>query len=300
MTGSGRILIVDDEKAFLQTTAELLRRSGYTCTCAQDANTALLLLEDESYDLLISDIKMPGNQQLELIEQVAELTRGIPVILMTAYPALESAIQAIQLPVVAYLVKPFRFRELLAEVRNALAPAKLQQLGKPERQAQQVEVIETNPLVERNQLQEYRLPQKRSPESLAQLLNNAIDSLTTLQELTTLLIQEQTGRGALDVQQEPNFETIHKTNGNAQGMNFLLSRVPAEVLNTLRHLSRREREILRLLLENHRLRTVAKTLYISPHTARNHLHAVFRKFSVHSQEELLERLASYPVIKEWL
>src|ERR1700757_5053375 len=105
MKERAHILIIDDEKEVLQTTAELLRRTGYTCTCVQDANAALPLLENESYDLLISDIKMLDNLPPELAQRWTQLAREVPVILMTAHPVLEAAIQAIQLPVVASLVK---------------------------------------------------------------------------------------------------------------------------------------------------------------------------------------------------
>src|SRR5260221_5645891 len=104
MKESEHILIIDDEKEVLQTTAELLRRTGYTCTCVQDAHAALPLLEDESYDLLISDIKMLDNLPPELAQRRTQPARGVPVILMTAHPVLEAAIQAIQFPVSPYLV----------------------------------------------------------------------------------------------------------------------------------------------------------------------------------------------------
>src|SRR5215831_4099078 len=123
MEESRHILVADDEPALLQTITELLRRKGYTCNCAPNAEAALELVERESFDLLLSDIKMPGNQHLELVKQWEQHVPGAPVILMTAYPAVESAIRAIQLPVVAYLVKPFRFQALLDEIRRALTRA---------------------------------------------------------------------------------------------------------------------------------------------------------------------------------
>lgn len=113
MAELGKILIADDEETFLHSTADLLRREGYQCACALDAKTATEKLHAEDYDLLISDIKMPGNPELELIKNLGNIIKGIPVILVTGYPSVHSAIQSIQLPVVAYLVKPLDFSELL-------------------------------------------------------------------------------------------------------------------------------------------------------------------------------------------
>jgi len=120
MVESGRILIADDEETFLQSTADLLRREGYYCDCIPDAFGASQKLSDNGYDVLIADIKMPGNAELELIEKMANIAEGVQVILVTGYPSLHSAIESIELPVKAYLVKPTDFDELLSHVRAAV------------------------------------------------------------------------------------------------------------------------------------------------------------------------------------
>ena len=113
----GRILIADDEETFRNSIADLLRRGGYQCDCAPDAIVAAELLRSAEYDLLIADIKMQGNFELEFIRALPEIAEGMPVILVTGYPSLRSAIESIQLPVAAYLVKPFEFEELLVQVQ---------------------------------------------------------------------------------------------------------------------------------------------------------------------------------------
>jgi CheY-like chemotaxis protein len=116
----GRILVADDEETFLYSTADLLRREGYQCDCALDAATAIGMLHNAHYDVLIADIKMPGNVELEFIRDLPLITEGMPVILVTGYPSLSSAIQSIQLPVVAYMVKPIEFDELLKQVQTSI------------------------------------------------------------------------------------------------------------------------------------------------------------------------------------
>jgi CheY-like chemotaxis protein len=117
----GHILIADDEDSVLLSTSELLQREGFTCQCARDAAEAARLLETETFDLLLSDIRMPGNQDLDLIRQVPKLNAGLPVILMTGYPSMPTAMQAIQLPVFAYMVKPIDFDELLQNVHRGVS-----------------------------------------------------------------------------------------------------------------------------------------------------------------------------------
>ncbi len=119
----GRILLADDEPTFLNATADFLRDEGYECDTAPDAPAAIEKLGQSQYDLLISDIKMPGNPKLELINQVQEIARGMPVILVTGYPSVESATSSVELPVAAYLLKPLDFDELLSKVETCVQRA---------------------------------------------------------------------------------------------------------------------------------------------------------------------------------
>ncbi|MBN1787086.1 MAG: response regulator [Sedimentisphaerales bacterium] len=116
----GRILIADDEQTFLEATAQLLRNEGFECDCAQDAQQALGKISKNTYNLLIADIKMPGNANLELVKELAEKCAGLSIILVTGYPSQQTAIEAINLPITAYLVKPVDFKELLDKTRPAV------------------------------------------------------------------------------------------------------------------------------------------------------------------------------------
>lgn len=120
MTSAGYILVADDDEAFLKTVRSLLEKSHYVCDAAIDAHQAAKLLASNEYDLLVSDLEMPGNQNLCLIRDVPQIAAGLPVILMTAYPTVETAIESLQLPVVAYLVKPFEKDVFLTQVQRAV------------------------------------------------------------------------------------------------------------------------------------------------------------------------------------
>jgi CheY-like chemotaxis protein len=121
----GRILIADDEPAFLETITSRLQKAGFECVSALDAETAFELLRNEEFDLLISDIRMPGNDHLEFIQKVRTLAEQIPIILVTGNPTLESAVESVRLQVVAYLIKPFSHDILIEEVTSAISMRRL-------------------------------------------------------------------------------------------------------------------------------------------------------------------------------
>jgi len=121
----GRILIADDEETFRFSTADLLRSKGYHCDCVVATEEAIDALARDRYDLLIADLLMPGNPRLELIHTLQSAGGTLPIILVTAYPTLESALEAVRLPVIAYLVKPFEFEDLLAEVERGIRWSRL-------------------------------------------------------------------------------------------------------------------------------------------------------------------------------
>ena len=123
----GRILIADDEETFLQSTADLLRQEGYECDCVPDAAAGIEKLDKNNYDLLIADIKMPGNRDLEFVQDLPRLAEGTPAIIVTGYPSRKSAIQAVGLPVIAYMVKPIDFKQLLENVNIAIEKSRFYQ-----------------------------------------------------------------------------------------------------------------------------------------------------------------------------
>lgn len=116
----GTLLLADDEEVFLRATAELLRGEGYVVDTARDAQEALARLESRPYDLLVSDIHMPGNADLRILRDTPAANRGLPVVLVTGYPSAPTAIRAIGHSVLAYLVKPVDFDELLEQVRRGV------------------------------------------------------------------------------------------------------------------------------------------------------------------------------------
>jgi two-component system response regulator AtoC len=116
-----RILVADDEPLYLQTTATLLRKAGFTCTTASNGTAALEFLSREPFDLVISDLNMPGNLKLELLREGRTKWPEVPVIVVTGAPSLPSAIESVRLGITDYLLKPVKYEDLLSAVRRAIA-----------------------------------------------------------------------------------------------------------------------------------------------------------------------------------
>ena len=120
MASAGWILIADDEETFRESTCRLLRRRGFECHSAKDAEEAIESLQRGRFDLLVADIRMPRNQDLRVIREARELDSQMPVILVTGYPSMETAIRSVEMSVVAYLTKPLDFDDLIPCVRTAV------------------------------------------------------------------------------------------------------------------------------------------------------------------------------------
>ncbi len=127
---SARILIADDEPLYLRTTAALLRKEGFHCTTAPNGSAALKALAEERFDLVLSDLNMPGNMKLELLRTGRTKWPDIPLIVVTGAPSLPTAIESVRLGITDYLLKPVKFEDLVSSVRRALAHRKQPQNGR--------------------------------------------------------------------------------------------------------------------------------------------------------------------------
>ena len=121
MTTPARILIVDDEENFAKSTAHILEEEGYICRCASNTDEGLAALALEEFDLVLADIRMPGNSDLEFFHQLCDQYPDVPLIPITGYPSLDTAVRCIRLKVSDYLVKPFEVDALKECIKTCLA-----------------------------------------------------------------------------------------------------------------------------------------------------------------------------------
>ncbi|MHB8809012.1 MAG: sigma-54 dependent transcriptional regulator [Desulfobulbaceae bacterium] len=116
-----RILVVDDEESLRLTFKTFLSREGYgPVTVASTFDEALNLIENNTYDLIVSDIVLEGASGIDLLRRAKELNQECPVVMVTGYPNIKSASEAVRLGAFDYLAKPVKKEELLRTARMAL------------------------------------------------------------------------------------------------------------------------------------------------------------------------------------
>ncbi len=120
------VLIVDDEPDMVENCARILRRVGYRCFTAPDAHRALALIESEAPDVLLTDLKMPGMDGMELLRRARDLDPSLPVVMITAFATIESAVAAMKEGAFDYLPKNFSVDQLQVAVERALRQRQLQ------------------------------------------------------------------------------------------------------------------------------------------------------------------------------
>jgi len=108
-----KILLVEDEKISRITLTDILTKEGYRVTPCEEGNKAIELLKKEKYKVVVTDLRLPGKNGLEILKEAKKVNKFISVIVMTAYATVETAVEALKLGAYDYITKPFSPDELL-------------------------------------------------------------------------------------------------------------------------------------------------------------------------------------------
>lgn len=161
---TGRILIVDDEPVVIKSCERILTPEGFTVDTATNGKDAMSRLSSNNYDLVITDLKMPGMDGIELVRWIRNSKPGTGVVIITGYPSQESIKEALGLRILDYLPKPFSPSLLLDVAQKALEYKKL---GEAQEQKEE-EAEETTEKLDRL-IKKYR----NKPGSLIPVLQQA-------------------------------------------------------------------------------------------------------------------------------
>jgi len=121
VSSKGRLVVIDDEVNAAAALETLLKDDGYEVGRAHDARSGLLLIEKMAPEVVLTDLRMPGMDGLELLSKIKETRPDTMVVLMTAYGTVKTAVKAMKLGAEDYLGKPIDIEELLATVQHTLA-----------------------------------------------------------------------------------------------------------------------------------------------------------------------------------
>ena len=115
-----RILIIDDEAILRDAAAEALRRAGHAVDAFDAGRPALEAFAQSGYDLVLSDLRMPGMDGVAVLEEAKKLAPDVPFIMVTAFGTVETAVGAMKKGAYDFIIKPYRLEELEALVARAL------------------------------------------------------------------------------------------------------------------------------------------------------------------------------------
>ena len=114
-----KILLVDDETVFANNMSKLLNRRGYQVTAVNSGDTALQALMDNSFDVMVLDLKMPGMDGIATMHEMRKLSLFTEVLVLTGHGSIDTALEAIQLGAYDYLTKPCEIAELVSKIEAA-------------------------------------------------------------------------------------------------------------------------------------------------------------------------------------
>jgi len=125
MIEKANILIIDDDESIRDSCSQVLKKEGYKAKAAQDGNEGLNIFKQEFFHLVLLDLKLPGLDGMEILSRIKEKYADTPVIIITGYASIESAVEAMKRGAFNYLTKPFSPDQLRITVKKALDSRKI-------------------------------------------------------------------------------------------------------------------------------------------------------------------------------
>jgi len=125
MQGTAKILIVDDEKVALKNLEHVMRKEGYEVTGTESGPIALRLLEEQQFDVVLTDLRMEKVDGMQILKKCRELYPDTEVVIITGYATLESAVDTMKHGAFYYVAKPFKLEEVRKVVKEAVEKVKL-------------------------------------------------------------------------------------------------------------------------------------------------------------------------------
>src|SRR5262249_27255746 len=121
----GSLLVIDDESEIRESLEALLSGEGFSVELAPAAEPGLRLLEKKPFDLVLLDVALPDQSGLQVLRQIRATNRSLPVVMITAFGSVESAVEAMRSGASSYITKPWDNERLLAEVRALVGQQRL-------------------------------------------------------------------------------------------------------------------------------------------------------------------------------
>ena len=112
------VLLIDDEEIALSNLTHVFEREGYKVTACKDGESGLAAMQQTEFDLVLTDLRMPGIDGMDVLKHVRESSPDVPVIMITGHASLDSAVDAMKAGAYHYISKPYQEDEFIALVRE--------------------------------------------------------------------------------------------------------------------------------------------------------------------------------------
>lgn len=293
------ILVVDDDESVRKLIQLTLRKQGYRCKVAANSREARMLLDVESFALLLSDIHMPGESGLDLVAHVKSAYGDMAVIIITVIDDIETAQRALSLDIYGYIVKPIDKNQIAIGVANALRRRQLELEQK--RQSRELEekikhrTRELSETVEKLKARESELAARMEElqelnTALKVLLNNRETDRVTLEENIQSNVQklilpciERLKKGSIKSRRiQSEFQLLEA------GLNDLVAPFARQISSDYFGLTPNEIKVALLIKQGMTTKEIARELNLSVNTIMTHRYKIRSKLGIKNKTKNLQ------------
>jgi DNA-binding NarL/FixJ family response regulator len=288
------ILIVDDEDSIRSLLRRILEKDGYQCTTVSDVKEARTSMKETHFDLLLSDIKMPGESGIDLIRRVKTEYPDTAVVMVTVIDDQETARVALKMGIYGYIIKPFDENQILISVANALRRRDLEMRERRYREDLEKAVLErTAELTTSNeQLKDSKVELHHQTEELSEL-NSALKVLLKQREQDKDALEEKVLCNIKRVA-VPYIEKLKKSRLNDEqitclnilesNLNDIVSSFARELSSKYLALSPTEIQVANLINEGKQTKEIADILNLSANTIVSHRYKIRSKLGLKNKK----------------
>lgn len=293
-TETANILIVDDEASIRSLLGRILENKGYHCAAAADAEEAWTCMRGKNFDLVVSDINMPGKSGLDLIRDIKDEYPDVAVVIVSIIEDENTARTAMEFGVYGYIIKPFDKSQILISVANALRRQELEKNKKLyHRDLEQTVLSKTAMLIRANEkLKKREAELCRKTEELNEL-NSALKVLLKRREQDNAVLEERVLSNIKSLS-GPYLEKLKLTSLNNQQMTYLgflesslndiVSSFTRELSSKYLSLSPTEIQVANLIREGKSTKEIADLLNLSANTIISHRYKIRSKLRLKNKK----------------
>ena len=289
-----QILIVDDEESIRNVVRRLLERNGFTCTLAADAAEARACMRDQRFDLLLTDIMMPGESGIDLIRYISEEYPDTAIVMVTVMADQDIAKAALEIGVYGYILKPFDENQILIILANALRRRELEIRERSYRKDLERAVRErTAELSEANEQLRNREAELQVQTKELEEVNSALRVLLKTREEDRIELEEKVLSNVkklvgpyLERLKLSKLDTRQMTDLNIleSNLNDIVSPLVRALSSKYLDLTPTEIRVAHLIKEGKRTKEIAEIFYLSENTILSHRFKIRTKLGLKNKK----------------